>query len=254
MLFYAWLADQMRGDLDAAAGTVGRAVELSAACPEPVHELAEAAAASNAAWRGVSGAREIDVDRIRTHAGSPDLPPALAPAAVILWISLCTQRDEDAPRTADVDEAVAAARQSGSLALLPLLLGFASELDFREDRWRRAASRAGRGRGGGPNGAGQSPHLGAGQRISSGSCQGRAELCRDYAREALRCAPDLDTGSLAVYLASVNGLLELGQLDDAVRHLEHCATLASQSGLGHPNVVRYEPDLVEALCAAGRWA
>lgn len=57
---------------------------------------------------------------------------------------------------------------------------------------------------------------------------------------------------LQVY--AVLGLLELGlgRISAAVEQLERCDAHAVAAGHGHPNVLRFEPDLVEALHAAGR--
>lgn len=78
--------------------------------------------------------------------------------------------------------------------------------------------------------------------------------CREHAAEALRLAQEHDAGALEVHLSSVAGLLalSLGNIPNAVDQLEGCSRQAAEAGLGHPPTVPYEPDLVEALRAAGR--
>jgi DNA-binding CsgD family transcriptional regulator len=46
--------------------------------------------------------------------------------------------------------------------------------------------------------------------------------------------------------------LGLGNFGAAADHLDECARRAEKSGLGQPEVVRYEPELVEAFLADGR--
>jgi DNA-binding CsgD family transcriptional regulator len=83
---------------------------------------------------------------------------------------------------------------------------------------------------------------------------GHPQHCREHAAEALDLARTLDTNSLEIYIAAILGLLELqlGNLHAAVQQLELCARLGSAAELGQPDVVPYEPDLVEALFAVGR--
>ena len=255
MLIDAWLADQMRGDLAAAGVCSQRAVELAARCSPTIQQLAAAAANTNAVWRGKRPVDEIDVEALRALASSPLLPPTAAPVVALIWVSFVAEVQDAQPgQAAAVDRAIAVARASGALGLLPLLLGYAAELDFREDRWPRAIARASEAiELAAETGQGNPRAWGLVNLARVEAAQGHEGNCRGHAAEALALARALDTGSLEVFLAGILGLLELGlsNIQAAVGQLERCALLASTAGLGHPAVVPYEPDLVEALLAVG---
>jgi hypothetical protein len=84
--------------------------------------------------------------------------------------------------------------------------------------------------------------------------QGLEADCREHSAEALRLAQEHDVGALEDQVLSVVGLLELGlgSIWEAVEQLERCSRQAAKAHFGHPVTLPYEPDLVEALWAAGR--
>jgi DNA-binding CsgD family transcriptional regulator len=88
----------------------------------------------------------------------------------------------------------------------------------------------------------------------SEAAQGAETDCREHAAKALALAHAYEIGALEMHVSSVIGLLELGlgNIAEAGAQLELCARQAEANGLGHRSTVPYEPDLVEALLAAGR--
>src|SRR5262249_25063557 len=78
--------------------------------------------------------------------------------------------------------------------------------------------------------------------------------CRAHAAEALRIARSLDVASIETYVSALLGALELGlgNFPAAADRLWECARRAEEAGLGQPEVIQYEPELVEALHAIGR--
>ena len=257
MLIDATLTDIMSGDLRAAAASGDRARALAASCPSDMPLLASAAADLTAVYLGALPADGVDVDALLSAIGPTiDLSPA-AFALEVLWVNSYAQFRDSAQTfgSAELDRRIATARRDGALGLLPLLLGFAANLDFREDRWLRGAAAASEAvELAGETGQGNHRTWGLVNLTRFEAAQGLEAACRDHVAEGLELADALDLGSLEVHLLSVLGLLELGlgNISDAVQTLEECARLAQACGLAHPPTVPYEPDLVEALCAVGR--
>lgn len=175
----------------------------------------------------------------------------------MLWASWYAQQLElgRARQDSELDRKIAEARAREALGVLPYLLGCGAQLDAREARWALGTARANEA----VELAGGIGH--ANFRAWGLIClawieaaQGIADDCRSHTADALDLARAADARAREVYGFSAVGLLELGlgNIPAAVEQLEQCARLAGECGLGHPNVVRYEPDLVEALCAAGR--
>ncbi len=83
---------------------------------------------------------------------------------------------------------------------------------------------------------------------------GREQDCRDHALRALELAGALGAGSIRIYAFSALGLLELGlgRPDAALAALEEVAGQVVELGPRDPNVVQWEPDLIEALLLCGR--
>ena len=83
--------------------------------------------------------------------------------------------------------------------------------------------------------------------------RGQRGLCEDHAELSLRRAGTSGTDSLLVYQAAVHGLSAVthGELESAVEHLESAWQLANSHGLGHPGVVPFLADLVEAHIRCG---
>jgi DNA-binding CsgD family transcriptional regulator len=83
--------------------------------------------------------------------------------------------------------------------------------------------------------------------------RGRESSCRNCAAEVGAYAARANVALLDVWVDHVLGLLELslGNVAVAAWQLSRCAGRAQAAGLLEPSIVRYEPDLVEALLALG---
>jgi DNA-binding CsgD family transcriptional regulator len=260
MLIDATCADTMSGDLTAAADSGSRALEVAAhaSCSDAVRRLARATCDWVANRRGELPAGDVEIETARTAIASErELPPAATIATELLWGGWYAQQVESAQPRMDnaLDRAIATARESGALAILPYLLGQGSQLDFREGQWRRASARA-------AEAAELAASMGqVGERAWGlvnlawvEAAQGREADCRAHAAEAGELATASSAGALLLQLSAVLGLLELGlgRISDALARLDECASQAMAAGHNHPNVLRYEPDHVEALHGLGR--
>ena len=80
--------------------------------------------------------------------------------------------------------------------------------------------------------------------------------CRDYAARATRLVARHHNEFGRLYIHSALGLLELGlgRPDAAIEALEQAAELVAGSGIGEPNIVHWQPDLIEAYAFSGRRA
>ena len=257
MLIDATVVDTMSGDLRAAAASGQRALDQASSCSRAIQQMAAVAANMVANYRGLLPADHVHIDAFRrTVASLPELPATAAVTIEILWTSwYASQLEARHPREkSELDHAIASARKRGALGILPYLLGMGAQLDIREGRWTRASALASE--------AIELAHetrqpgyraWGLVNAAMIEAAQGLEEGCRTHATQALELAQTSDIASLAVYVSSVLGLLEVGvgNIPRAIEHLEQCAQRAEACGLTHPNVVRYEPDLVEALHAAG---
>ena len=156
-----------------------------------------------------------------------------------------------------LDRAIAAARARGALAMLPALLSVGAQLEIHQSRWTRASALASEAIELAEE-TGQTSYRAWGLTGLAvvEAAQGRHEECCAHAAQVLELAHASDNAPLTVYARSAFGLLELGlgNIRVAVEQLEQCARAAEACGYGHPNPVRYEPDLVEALNASGNHA
>lgn len=91
-------------------------------------------------------------------------------------------------------------------------------------------------------------------RASIEALQGHETLCRGFVAEAGGLSALTHSPALEICADHVLGLLEisLGNFPVAVWQLRRCARRAEANQLLDPFVVRFEPDLVEALLAVGR--
>jgi DNA-binding CsgD family transcriptional regulator len=80
--------------------------------------------------------------------------------------------------------------------------------------------------------------------------------CRDYAARATRLVERHHNEFGRLYIHSALGLLELGlgRPEAAVEPLERAAALVALSGIGEPNLVHWQADLIEAYASSGRRA
>lgn len=257
MLLDAAVTDGLRGELRLAAESVGRAEDLAGGCSPVLRSYVELVSTM---MRGLRGTRSVaEYEAARARAGrlpTGELPaPAAGALGMILAVGSAVFDPADGGRGPGFDGPIAAARERGALSELPYLLGMAAGADRREGAWTRAWAHAT-----------EAAELAGdtGQWIYRGwalmhmarieAARGIEPDCREHAAEALALAQRYDLGLLELQVSSVIGLLELsiGNVPQAVAHLERCARQAADAQLGYPPTVPYEPDLVEALWAAGR--
>ena len=151
---------------------------------------------------------------------------------------------------------IESARAANALGLLPYCLGALSELDVRLGRFTaayanglasvdlaREAAQEGQ----------LSYNLARLARVEA--AQGRVEMCRVHAREALELATSVGFGSTHPFARSALGLLALGIGDpvDAAEQLEQARHWTDEiMGMLEPARVQCAPDLVEAYVHLGR--
>jgi DNA-binding CsgD family transcriptional regulator len=256
----ASVTDMMRGDLATAAISIGKAQHAARRSPSdsPVRPFVEQIAANCLADRGELARGDVDVPALRGKLASAEqVSPATLNASGFMWAAWYTQHREpgSAERDDELDQAIALAREQGAIGALPYLLGFSASLEYRQARWVRAAVNAGESAELARE-AGQ-PNPLAWALVNSAqveAAQGDEVSCRRHAHESRELARRFDIGSLEVFLSAILGLLELGigRLAEAVVSLADCRSRAQAAELEHPNVVQYEPDLVETLMAVGR--
>jgi len=251
MMIDATTTDIMIGDLEAAMASGRRARQLVQVCPPALRRLAAYAADTAAAYRGELPPEELGTESALVAAASLELP-AIAAAAIDLSLTRGLVAEGQVERGAILERAIKEARDLGALGKLPFVLGHGAHADFQAGRWARARARASEA----VELAGATSYRAWGlvhlARVSA--AEGREEECRAAVEEAFSLARARGHRSLEVHLLSVLGLLELGlgNIRAAVEVLVRCAREAEAEGLGNPPTVPYEPDLVEALHAAGR--
>lgn len=251
MMIDATTTDIMLGDLRAAVASGQRARELAEACLPAIQRLAAFAADTAAAYRGELPPEELGSVAAFAAAASLNLPP-IAAAAIELSLTRGLVTEGQLENGSTLERAIKEARELGALGQLPFVLGHGAHADFHAGRWTRARARASEA----AELAGATSYRAWGlvhlARVSA--AQGREQECRTAVAEAFSLARARGHRSLEVHLLSVLGLLELGlgNIPAALGQLEQCAREAEAEGLGNPPTVPYEPDLVEALHAAGR--
>ena len=258
MLIDATIADCMTGELRVAAERARQAREYARECPPAIQQLVDAMAGIIAIDRGELPADKLEIASARMAvASAPHLPPAAEQAIAVLWIAWYSGKLErrDIRRDNELDGWIAYAREHGALGFLPYLLAAGALMDSREDRWTRATARASEA----AELAEQTGHRNFREwalvtLAMVEAAQGHEQDCRSHATETPRMNQTSEIGSLAPDALAVLGLLELGlgNIPAAVEQLEQCARQVEACGVGNPNALRYEADLVEALHASGR--
>ena len=210
-----------------------------------------------ACTRGELTAAEYETARARAvDASKLELPAPAAMAVEMVSFNGRALFDPAEGGKADgFDAPIAAARQRGELSQLPFLLGMGAFINQREGAWTRAwaqAIEAAELAGDTHQWTFRAWALVNMARMEA--VQGLEADCREHSAEALQLAQEHGVGALEDQLLSVAGLLELslGNISEAVEQLERCSRREAEAHLGYPPTVPYEPDLVEALWAAGR--
>ena len=257
MLIDTTPVDMMSGDLAAAAESAQQALAQASFCSSAIQQIADVVANMIASLRGLLPADQVHIDALRrTLASLPELPATLAVTTEMSWATWYAHQHLESRNARDneLDRAITAARARSALGILPALLSFGAILDIREDRWTRAIALASEAIEL-ADAAGQPSYRAWGLLglAMVEALQGRQENCRAHASEALKLGQASDNAAVALYVRSTLGLLELGvgNIPGAVEQLEQCAQRAKATGFLHPDIARYEANLVEALHAAG---
>ena len=254
MLAMASIGAVGAAEVELSVATAGRAAQLAKPLGGPVALLAALALSTALALAGqVSQARQI-VDPLVPLVESLD---PLSEAGLLVQMVAHTlswfEEWETARRL--LERIVSTAREASVVTLLPLPLAILCELEFRCGRMP-AAYAAGT--------ESVQVALETGQEVAGTTslvtlarveavlgletdCHEHVKLARDWVRR-------LGATAMEDYAASALGLLELGlgRPDRAVPHLEQCARLEQEHGVGMPNVVQARADLIEALARVGR--
>ncbi len=257
MLLDAAVSDGLGGDLRSAACCASRARELADRCSPALQSSVDVMTAMVAALSGTGTIVEYESAKTRAAGFSTrELPPPAASAVeMVLAVGLGIFEPAEGGKADGVDALIAATRRSGALSKLPYLLGTGASVDRREGAWTRAWARAS-----------EAAELAGDTRqwtfrgwalmhmARIEAAQGLETACREHSVEALAISEQYGLGLLELQVSSVAGLLELslGNIPQAVEQLERCSRQAAGAQLGYPPTVPYEPDLVEALWAAGR--
>jgi DNA-binding CsgD family transcriptional regulator len=158
------------------------------------------------------------------------------------------------PARGGLERMIGALRALSAFGLLPLPLLTQAELDFRIGRWNSAYGAALEA----IEIASEADELSLASMALAGAARieaatGRRESCVTHAIEAERIARAIGARSSSMIASSALGLAALGEgrSEDAIAHLMPIAEQVADSGIEHPAVIQWAPDLVEAYIRAG---
>ena len=202
-------------------------------------------------------------DRHCSRPAWPGLPTGRC-QPILRWACSCTcparprpwpgSANSTVPRTS-VAELREWSRDALFPGLLSYVLGISSEIELR--RGRLAAARAAAAESvqlAADTGAGTQHAFALARLGAAAAAMGLDDECRASVTRALAVGEKTDMWSIPVYGHAALGLLALGAGDpgEAAHALDRADRAAKQSGLGHPGVVPYTGDHVEALARAGQ--
>jgi DNA-binding CsgD family transcriptional regulator len=154
-----------------------------------------------------------------------------------------------------LDRLIISARAASAPTTLPYPLALRAELNLRLGHWALAATQA-------QEAVELSEEMGQDTVTTMTLCflarlaaaRGEERRCRRIVSRSLGLVREYRMELGRPYLGSALGLLELGlgRIEPAIRHLESVQAFAEQSGLAEPNIVHWQPDLVEAYARAGK--
>jgi DNA-binding CsgD family transcriptional regulator len=244
----------MAGRVDIALSTAERAFALAqqASSETPLLVSVVLAAAMIHSGESVAAQPLLNESLDRLAAGGPESSRYVQ---IVLASLLPAERYDEAQRLAS--GAIATARGAGAVGLLPYILAVLSEIEFRTGRWSEAYASSS-----------ESVRLAneTGQRNTSSyslvclarieAAQGRDSDCLSHARSAMDLASTHGAKSIFTFGEAAIGMLELGRghPENAIVHLEEVSRLAVWGGVGEPNLIQWQPDLIESLARAGRTA
>jgi DNA-binding CsgD family transcriptional regulator len=254
LLCEAGIACQMKGDNRTTHEIARRAQQLAARADRRHRLLADDLLVNAQLLSGVPRTRLRVLAHLRRRV-EPDDPfddemrfTALV-AHPLVWI------EDHGLAQRVLDWRLESVHRSGSFGHIPFVLACQSELAFRTGRFTAAYS------------AGQeSVRLAEDMELLNllsfclvslarvEAVTGRVAECREHTARALELADAFGIHSVRVFALSVLGLLELGlgRTAEALDRLEGLDALVDRIELGHPNVVQWRADLIEAQVLSRR--
>lgn len=241
----------MLGAFDRALAAADRAHDVSRRAGTRARRVADVqlAVAQVTCGDRAGGTKLLESCREWLEQDSPLRRPQETIFAVITWMWL----EDFVTARRLIDRLIADSRKASALGVLPYALGLASALDYRTGRWRAGIANAG-----------ESVRLADETRQANAygvyflahihAAMGNRDLAERYLRQADDHSQRYGIGCLPIYTGAARGLLALGlgNIDQAIVHLEQVADEAERTGLEDPTVVPWAPDLIEALVRAAR--
>lgn len=167
----------------------------------------------------------------------------------------CTWVERDDLGAELLDRLITSARTASAPTTLPYPLALRAELNLRLGHWALAATQA-------QEAVELSEEMGQDTVATMTLCflarlaaaEGDERRCRGIVARGMSLVDEHRMELGRPYLDSALGLLELGlgRIGPAIRHLECVQDFAEERGLVEPNIVRWQPDLVEAYAHAGK--
>lgn len=244
----------MAGEVDLALQTARRAYEGATASGREVPLVVNTIMAEALVLAGEATAASPLVD-LSLHLAMTAGPAAFREVQYLPFSLVALERYDEARLL--IAGTASMARDASAVGILPYVLAILCELEFRTGNWAAAYATGT-----------ESVRLSEETGQRSGGAYGLVCLARVEAalgmdaecQEHLALATDLarahGLGSIFVYAGATAGLLDLGQarLEQALVHLEDVASLVRSLGGAEPNVVQWQPDLIETLARMGRTA
>jgi DNA-binding CsgD family transcriptional regulator len=253
MLTVAALASLEAGEFSAAREASERAVIPHAQSPASLPVVVVRALVLGVGG-DVRGARALLRERADEVDRTAPLESDLADQMLMVAGVAHLQLEETARAHALLDRAVAGARESSAMGVLPFRLGRLALAEYWRGRWSvsRALAHEALRLADDTGWVNERPHsLAALARVEA--VTGRAEECRDHARQAEGEASASGASSYAGYARAALGLLELscGNNEAAIGHLGFVAEFAGAAGFRDSPLLWWSGDLIEALVRRG---
>jgi DNA-binding CsgD family transcriptional regulator len=241
----------MIGDFPRALDVAQRAHAVSRHAGTLAQRVADLTLAVARVTRGdrAGGRSLLESCREWLERGSPLRHPQETIFAVITWMWL----EDFATAQQLIARLITECRRDSALGVLPYALGLGAAVDYRTGQWKSGIARAG-----------ESVRLADETRQANAygvfflahiqATMGQRGLAERHLQQAEDNARLYGVDCLPIYTWAARGLLALGlgNVDDAITHLERVADLADRQGLVDPTISPWPPDLIEALVRAGR--
>jgi DNA-binding CsgD family transcriptional regulator len=256
MLAEACLGCCMSLDLERAVAAGREAYAAAARGSAAVHAFASVTLAAALLLSGDRPQAASLLDRCLPLLRSSD--PLTEAGALLAAAALCyfwLERQTDAAQL--LAGLISSARKASAPAALLVPLSCRAELDFRMGRWTVATAEFEQVADLGEEMARSVYAAYASECLSRlAAARGDEARCRSHADRAMRLIDEHHNELGRLYVHAARGLLELGlgRVDPAIGLLEQARDLARRQGISEPNVVHWQPDLIEAYVRAGRIA